>query len=82
METSDLASIYQEFAEVLDVESAKKIFEYYKGQQISFPKHYYNYDYIRSEIKRLKLDVATVRTIAKQFDYSDRRIRQILNDDD
>lgn len=69
--------IYQEIAKVIGIESTRIIFQEFKGIQVNFPNHLYNnrfiYDYLKANYNGKNM-----REMARLFDYSERRLRQIL----
>lgn len=78
MQSTDFAGVYQEIAEILDVESAIKLYEHFRGQQVVFPQKLYNQNYVYTYVKK-NYDGSNMRELCQMFNYSDRRIRQILN---
>lgn len=78
MQSTDLAGVYQEIANILSVESAVKLYEHFRGQQIVFPQRLYNQTYISTYIKD-NYNGSNIRELCQMFNYSDRRVRQILN---
>ena len=79
MEAESLAGVYQEIAVLLDVDIAIKIHDLFKGQQIVFPKQLYNREFIYQYIHK-NYNGRNIRELSQMFDYSDRRVRQILNE--
>ena len=77
MEPSNFADIYMEIAEVIGPETAIEIHRLFKGQQIIFPQRLYKKEYVYIYIRK-NYDRTNVKELAQKFDYSDRRIRQIL----
>lgn len=78
IQVSDLIGIYGEIAELVSVESAIKIYEHFKGQQISFPMHLYTKEFIVSQCNNP--NGKAIRELAVEFGYSERRLRQILKE--
>ncbi|MCM1228043.1 MAG: Mor transcription activator family protein [Clostridium sp.] len=78
MKCEDLRGVYREIAAEIDVKTATKIHEMFSGQQITFPKKLYNFDYINSFIKA-NFNGKNTRELSKMFGISERRIRQILS---
>lgn len=76
--SNDLVGIYGEIAELIDIECASKIYEHFKGQQVSFPTRLYTRDYILSQAQ--SKDTQPIKKLATQFGYSERRLRQLLKD--
>lgn len=71
--------IYKEIAQVINIETAIKMHEKFKGQQIIFPKKLYTKEYLYSYVKD-NYNGHNVRELSQKFEYSDRRIRQILRE--
>lgn len=80
MEAKDFATIYEEIAVELGPEAAVVIHKLFKGQQILFPQKLYKKEYIYSYIKQ-NYNGKNVRELARKFGYSDRRVRQILSEE-
>lgn len=78
MEAESLSGVYKEIADMMDVETAVKMHELFKGQQIIFPKQLYNHEFIYGYI-RSNYNGKNIRELSQMFNYSDRRVRQILN---
>lgn len=78
MKYDSLRGIYKEIAMEIDLETAKKIHEMFAGQQIAFPKKLYSSEYINSFIKS-NYNGKNTRELAKKFNVSERRIRQIIS---
>lgn len=79
MQVEDLADVYMEIANKIGVDAAVAIHEMFKGQQIMFPQKLYSKEYVYSYIKE-NYNGRNIRELAKKFGYSDRRVRQIIND--
>ena len=78
MDAENLSGIYKEIAYATDFNTAIKIHELFKGQQIVFPQKLYDKEFVYSYI-RDNYNGHNVRELSKMFGYSDRRVRQILN---
>ena len=81
MRAEDLADVYMEIAERIGVDTALAIHDMFRGQQIQFPQKLYRKEYIYTYIKE-NYNGRNIREISQRFGYSDRRIRQILNEFD
>ena len=79
MEPSDLVSIYCEMAEIVGIENTCKLFEHFRGQSTSFPQRLYNIQYVERYVKE-NYDGTNLREFARMFNYSERRIRQLLKE--
>jgi Mor family transcriptional regulator len=79
LKTYHLNGIYQEIAEICSIETAEEIFQLFKGQQITFPTRLISREYIESQLSEL-YDGKNLKYLAKQFNYTERWLRQILRD--
>ena len=77
MEANDFADIYKEIAEAMGPDTAIAIHKLFKGQQIIFPQKLYKKEYIYNYIRE-NYNGRNVRELSQKFEYSDRRVRQIL----
>lgn len=78
--TEDLMGIYKDIAEILDVDSAYRIFKELRGQQVCFPQRFYDSNKVK-EIVKSKYTGHNAKELAKTYGYSERRIRQFLSND-
>ncbi len=76
-EITDFVDIYQEIARKINPETAVEIHRLVKGQQIIFPKKLYTKEYIHQYIRQ-NYNGRNVRELSMMFEYSDRRVRQII----
>ena len=79
MEAEDLAGVYKEIANNADIDTAILIHNLFKGQQIIFPQRLYSRDFICTYVKN-NYNGHNIREMSQKFGYSDRRIRQMLNE--
>lgn len=77
MNPEAFTGIYAEIAAQIDSETAIKLFEILRGQNVIFPQKLYNRDYVRIFIREHHSEY-TVRELSQMFGYSDRRIRQFI----
>ena len=80
MEAESLKGVYKEIAQSTSVDIAIAIHKMFKGQQNVFPLKLYDREFIKSYVKE-NYNGHNIRELSQQFGYSDRRIRQILNED-
>ena len=74
----DLFGIYCELAEILGMDDVLTIYEHFRGQQISFPTRLYSKDYI---IERVVSNPSqSLKKMAVKYGYSERRLRQIIQE--
>ncbi|NLK78947.1 MAG: Mor transcription activator family protein [Clostridiales bacterium] len=76
----DLMGVYKEIAEILDVDSAYKVFKELRGQQICFPQRFYDSKKVK-DIVRSEYTGNNAKELARKYGYSERRIRQFLSKD-
>lgn len=79
MEVENLAGVYKEIARTTDINVAIEMYNLFKGQQIIFPQRLYSKEFISTYIKD-NYNGHNIRELSQMFGYSDRRIRQILNE--
>ena len=76
--SKDLAGVYQEIAEQIGVKETRILYDHFKGQQLSLPIKFYNNDYIGTRIKGEYHSGKTIKEIARNYGYTERRVRQII----
>lgn len=79
VEVENFREVYREIARQTSVETVKVIHKLFSGQQISFPKKLYCTEYVNECIKN-EFNGRNIRELARQFDISERRVRQILHE--
>lgn len=75
--SADLAGVYKEVAEIVGLDNAYKIFHHFRGLQMMFPLKFYSSTYKEQQILE-EYDGKNIRKLAKKYEYSESRIRQIL----
>ena len=75
--SADLAGVYKEVAEIVGLDNAYKIFYHFRGLQMMFPLKFYSSTYKEQQIIE-EYDGKNIRKLAKKYEYSESRIRQIL----
>ena len=75
---SDLAGIYKDVANVVGVDNARKMFDSFHGEQLTFPKKFYSAEYMERQIVTEYQNGKSIRDLVREYDYSESRIRQIL----
>lgn len=76
IEIEGLNDIYKELYELIGIENTLKLYEQYKGFQISFPTRLYDKDYVR-EVIRKEFNGTNAHIFARRFGYSERWIKSI-----
>lgn len=79
LKPEDLNGIYSDFAEHLGIELTKLVFDNYKGLQVTFPVKFLSNDYI-SKLVLEEYNGNNVRDLARKFDCSERKIRNIIRE--
>lgn len=77
IEGGHLNGIYEEMSTLLGIDVTLKIYEHFKGQQISFPVRLFSQEFVMSEIAR-SYDGTNINALATKFGYSERWIREVL----
>ena len=74
-----LNSIYKDIAENFGVDIAVQMYEQYKGLQISFPVRLLSKDYVERQVVA-EYDGKNLKVLAREYGYSERWIRKIIQD--
>ncbi|WP_204120526.1 Mor transcription activator family protein [Levilactobacillus sp. 244-2] len=72
-----LQESYAQLYELVGEELTEKIYEMYRGRQISFPMRLYNRDKVAEQIVE-EYDGHNLDELTKKYEYSQRWIRQII----
>lgn len=78
VESKDFNGIYEDMCENLGQEIVRDIYNYYKGQQITFPMRLYSKEYVIKYISD-KYDGKNIKQLARELEYSERWIKQLIN---
>lgn len=74
----DLVGIYRELAEIIGVDNVTLVYEYFKGQQVSFPIHLYSKDFV---IRQVGLNQSIpIKHLASKYGYSERWLRKLVQE--
>lgn len=71
--------IYQELLDYFGADIMNKLYEKYKGQSISFPIKLINPEWKKLQIQKDSANGASVKELAKKYEYTEQRTRVILN---
>lgn len=74
-----LQETYSQLYELLGEELTLKIYELYRGQQVSFPMRLYNRDKVAQQVLA-EYDGHNISQLTKKYDYSQRWVRQIIRE--
>jgi len=75
-----LQESYAQLNEIVGTEQMAKIFELYRGRQISFPMRLYDRKKVSQQIIE-EYDGHNLAQLTQKYDYSQRWIRQIIQND-
>ncbi|MDB8460343.1 Mor transcription activator family protein [Turicibacter sanguinis] len=73
----DYQGIYQELVELIGEEMTQKFYQYYKGQQITFPVRMYSKEYVRNYLSK-HYNGQNLRQLSRELGYSERWMRQLM----
>ena len=76
----DLEAPYDELADAVGLETAKKIARLYQGQQVYFPKLERKCDPLLKKTIKEEFDGYNYKELAEKYDYTERWIRKIVED--
>ena len=77
IESQDLNGAYSEIASLLGVEAATILHSEYRGQQITFPVHFFTNEFIAEQVMN-EYDGKNIKQLATKFGYSEKWIRKII----
>ena len=72
-------SIYEEISEEFGFDVAIKMYQIYKGMQITFPTRLFNPEYVKKQIP-IEYDGTNIKQLAKKYGYSEKTIRRMIKD--
>lgn len=74
------ADIYEQLIEIIGWDNTLRIFEVFRGQQVTFPKRFYKSEYVVQEVRK-RYDGTNIQELAREFDYTDRHLRKLIFND-
>ena len=72
-------AVYKEIVEIVGLEAMQKLYQRFKGQQVTFPVRLYSPLYIQQSVIK-EFDGSNIALLAQKYDYSERTIRRMLRD--
>lgn len=72
-------SVYEEISEEFGFDVAIKMYQTYKGMQITFPTRLFNPEYVKTQIP-IEYDGTNIKQLAKKYGYSEKTIRRMIKD--
>ena len=79
MKPEYLNGIYRDIAENIGIDVALKIYENYKGLQLTFPLKFLSSQYVNNAIIQ-EFNGTNTRELARKFSCSERKVRNVLRD--
>ncbi|MCY9806099.1 hypothetical protein OXT66_00880 [Lentilactobacillus senioris] len=76
VDVESLHYFYRGLSEIVGVEAMLKIYNHYKGTQISVPLHLYDRNLSKEKI-RVQYDGTNARELSHKYGYSQRWIREV-----
>lgn len=81
IEAKDLLGVYADIAEIIGVEQTYLVFKKLHGQTYLFPQHFYNPKYVTEIVQKEHIS-SSCKELARKYNYSERRIRQMIKNED
>lgn len=72
--------VYKEMVDLIGYESTVKLYNHFKGQQITFPIRLFNPECIKDVLKS-KYDGTNAKNLAREYGYSERWIKKLVKKD-
>ena len=76
--TRQFNGIYEDLALLIGIDSVIKIYDLFKGQQITFPKRLFSQDYVVEQIVKVCHDSPSIKAMATKYGYTERWVRTVL----
>ena len=73
-----LNEIYKELSDEIGFDNTERVYNMFKGTQVSFPVNMYSSDYLHCKIAS-EYNGQNIKQLAKKYGYSERTIRRIIN---
>jgi len=74
-----LQDSYAQLYDLLGEELTEKLYQVYRGQQVSFPMRLYNRDKVAKQILT-EYDGHNIAELTRKYDYSQRWVRQMIQE--
>ena len=71
--------VYEEISEEFGFDVAIKMYQIYKGMQITFPTRLFNPEYVKNQIP-IEYDGTNIKQLAKKYGYSEKTIRRMVKE--
>lgn len=76
----EFAGVYADLSKLVGRDNTIKIYQYFRGQQVSFPIRLYSVEFVADYI-RSNYDGTNLNELSRKFGYTERRIRQFLKEE-
>lgn len=71
--------IYEEICELIGEENMVRIYEEFKGMQVSFPSKLYTKEYVMEEIEK-RYDGSNAKELAREYNYTVKYFNQLIKE--
>ena len=71
--------IYEEICELIGEETMVRIYEEFKGMQVSFPSKLYTKEYVMEEIEK-RYDGSNAKELAREYNYTVKYFNQLIKE--
>ena len=72
-------SVYEEISEEFGFDVAIRMYQIYKGIQITFPTRLFNPEYVKKQVP-IEYDGTNIKQLAKKYGYSEKTVRRMIKD--
>lgn len=79
--SNDFVTVYKEMADAIGVDNMKKLYERFKGRQVTMPQRLYTPEYVTRYVRE-HYSGKNLKDLAGKFGYTERRIREFLKTED
>ncbi len=76
-----LNGIYKDVAIHLGMDTAAKVFQHYKGLQVTFPQRFLSKAYVVEQVN-LEYDGSNLKELSRKYGYSERVVRSWITRDE
>ncbi|ARN91438.1 hypothetical protein AZI11_00205 [Levilactobacillus brevis] len=76
IDVSVLQPVYRELCDLLGEDGLLKVFEYYRGDQMTFPSHLYRGELVSKKLGQSEVSSSDYRVLARYYGYSERWVRK------
>jgi len=70
-------TVYKELVEIIGLENTLKLYDFYSGQYLTFPKRFLKESYLHQRIVE-EYDGTNARHLARKYDYSNSWVMKVL----